>query len=75
MPAPIGVRERHTQDRIIHLFQHTLGYQYLGNWKDRPDNRPIEETLLTHFLQKQGYTTALISRALHKLQTIAGVVQ
>ena len=72
MPAAIGARERHTQDRIIHLFQHTLGYQYLGNWKDRPDNRPIEETLLTRYLQKQGYTTALISRALHELQTIAG---
>ncbi|MCK9189777.1 type I restriction endonuclease [Acidithiobacillus sp.] len=72
MPAPIGARERHAQDRIIHLFQHTLGYQYLGNWKDRPDNRPIEETLLTRYLQKQGYTTALISRALHELQTIAG---
>lgn len=54
MPAAIGARETHTQDRIIHLFQHTLGYQYLGNWKDRPDNRPIEETLLTRFLQKQG---------------------
>ncbi|ACH83255.1 hypothetical protein Lferr_1013 [Acidithiobacillus ferrooxidans ATCC 53993] len=23
MPAPIGGRERHTQDRITHLFQHT----------------------------------------------------
>ncbi|MHB8849939.1 MAG: type I restriction endonuclease subunit R, partial [Acidithiobacillus ferriphilus] len=72
MPAPIGARERHTQDRVLHLFQHALGYEYLGNWKDRPDNRPIESDFLTRFLQKQGYSAALIARALHELQRAAG---
>ena len=72
MPAPIGARERHTQDRVLHLFQHSLGYEYLGDWKDRPDNRPIETDFLTRFLQNQGYSSALIARALHELHRAAG---
>ena len=72
--TPIGARERHTQDRVIRLFQESLGYEYLGNWKDRPDNRPIEENYLTPFLNQSGYSQALIQRALYTLNKTAGDV-
>ena len=42
----VGQIERKTQDRVVTLFQDQLGYDYLGNWSDRPSNRNIEETLL-----------------------------
>ena len=41
----IGQRERATQDRIVTLFQHVLGYEYLGDWSDRENNRNIEESI------------------------------
>jgi len=37
-----------------------LGYTYLGNWKDRPNNSNIEEALLTSYLSKKGYNPTLI---------------
>lgn len=52
----IGQRERATQNRAIQLFRRELGYRYLGNWEDRPDNRNIETSLLTHWLKKRGLT-------------------
>lgn len=39
----IGQRERATQDRIVALFEHALGYEYLGDWSDRENNSNIEE--------------------------------
>jgi type I restriction enzyme, R subunit len=69
----VGQSERPVQDRVVALFQDTLGYDYLGNWIDRPDNRNIEEELLLNFLKnKQGYEDNLISRALHELNRVAG---
>ena len=41
----VGEREIRTQRRVIHYFQHQLGYEYLGNWHERPNNRNIEEEL------------------------------
>jgi len=35
--------ERHTQNRVIQLFQEKLGYRYLGNW----EKRGIMQELLT----------------------------
>jgi type I restriction enzyme R subunit len=67
----IGQSERATQDRIIRLFRDELGYRYLGNWTDRAGNSNIEETLLTDYLRKQGYSTEQISSALYKLRTEA----
>ena len=60
----IGKPERATQDRVIKLFRETLGYRYLGDWSDRPDNRPIEESLLTQWLTQRGHSPAQISRVL-----------
>jgi len=32
--SPIGQNEKKTQDRVVELFRDTLGYAYLGDWKD-----------------------------------------
>ena len=69
--TPIGQTEKHTQARIVALFQQRLGYDYLGAWQDR-DNRNIEPQLLTDWLSKQGVSEALIKRALHELTRVAG---
>ena len=67
----IGQLERVTQNRIIQLFVDELGYRYLGDWTDRPNNSNIEETYLSAYLAKQGYSTALINRALDKIKVEA----
>ncbi len=68
----IGQPERATQNRVIALFRDELRYRYLGDWTDRPDNSNIEESLLTAYLTKCGYSSAQISKALYELRTEAG---
>jgi type I restriction enzyme R subunit len=67
----IGQPERATQNRVIALFRDELQYRYLGDWSDRTSNSNIEESLLTEYLLKQGYTPAQISVVLYKLRTEA----
>ena len=68
----VGQPERYTQNRVVNLFRSTLGYTYLGNWEDRADNRNIEETLLrSYLLDKAGYDSELVKRAIYKLQSEA----
>ena len=47
----VGQPERATQNRVIALFRDELGYRYLGDWTDRPDNSNIEEGLLTAYIR------------------------
>ena len=70
--STVGQKERQTQNRVVKLFRDTLGYAYLGNWEDRPDNRNIEEDSLRAFLKRQGYADGLINKALHELNKAAG---
>ncbi|RMD66712.1 hypothetical protein D6833_01120, partial [Candidatus Parcubacteria bacterium] len=72
---PVGQRERRTQDRVIALLRDRLGYDYLGNWIDRPNNRPIEEGLLRPWLEQRGYHKAQIDRALFLLDKAAALGQ
>ena len=71
MVAVVGQIERKTQDRVVALFQHTLGYEYLGDWADRADNANIEQELLRSWLTKQGVDAMLITRALFELTKVA----
>ena len=68
--SKVGQTERHTQNRVIRLFQQKLGYRYLGNWEKRAGNRNIEEGILREYLKKH-YTNNLINKALHKLNQAA----
>ena len=45
--SAIGQPERATQNRVLALFRHELGYRYLGDWTDRDGNSNVEERLLT----------------------------
>ncbi len=69
----VGQKEKLTQQRVIKLFTQELGYCYLGDWKDRANNRNIEESLLTAWLEKRGVSAALIGRALRQLDKAASL--
>jgi type I restriction enzyme R subunit len=69
----VGERERATQNRLVQLFQRELGYKYLGNWQDRPNNRNIEVDRLTTWLRDRGVSDALINRALRQLDAAAAL--
>jgi len=66
-----GSRERLTQNRVIALFRDELDFRYLGDWSDRADNGNIEEGLLSSWLADQGYSSAQINMAAHRLRTEA----
>ena len=70
--SKVGQIERATQDRVVRLFQDKLEYTYLGNWEEREDNSNVEETILSAWLQKQGYSDTLISKALYEVTKAAG---
>jgi type I restriction enzyme, R subunit len=68
----VGQIEKKTQQRVVKLFRDTLGYDHLGVWIDRENNRNVEPELLRSFLNGQGHDGAVISRALHVIEKAAG---
>ncbi|MDQ5933326.1 MAG: type restriction enzyme subunit [Cyanobacteriota bacterium erpe_2018_sw_21hr_WHONDRS-SW48-000092_B_bin.40] len=69
--STVGQVEKKTQDRVVTFFKEQLGYSYLGNWLERADNKNIEIALLRSYLERQGYTEALISKAIYLLDKAA----
>ena len=69
----VGELEIRTQRRVIGHFQHRLGYRYLGNWHERPNNRNIEADLLSWFLARQGHDPAIVNKALDNLGKAASL--
>ena len=57
----VGQREIRTQQRVVEFFRGALGYTYLGDWQDRPNNRNIEPDLLTGWLKRQRYDGIITS--------------
>lgn len=70
--SEVGDIERITQNRVVQLFKDKLGYEYLGDWQDRPNNSNIEEEFLRTYLKgKKGYSDVLINKALFELDKAA----
>ena len=69
--SKVGQIERITQNRVVQLFQEQLGYTYLGNWEERPNNKNIEEDALRPYLSDCGYSPTLINKALFQLSQTA----
>ena len=63
----VGEIERKTQNRVVALFKNDLGYDYLGDWQDRPDNSNVKKDLLTKWLSDRGVSDGLIKRSLRDL--------
>ena len=68
----VGQRERATQNRVIRLFHNELGYDYLGNWEERPGNSNIEVDYLRANLRERGYSSELIQKAIFAFAKTAG---
>ena len=71
--SAVGQREILTQRRVVAFFQDTLGYSYLGDWQDRPNNRNIEPDLLTDWLKRQGHPDGIITKVLRELTKAAAL--
>jgi type I restriction enzyme R subunit len=69
--SDVGQPERKTQDRVVALFRDRLGFDYLGDWKDRGDNSNVEVRQLTINLEKRGYDANQIAKAIEKLRKAA----
>ncbi len=67
----ISKPERVTQNRVVKLFCEQLGYAYLGNLEDKPDNSNIEVPQLTRYLTAKSYNQSQINKALDKLHSAA----
>lgn len=65
--SKVGQKEILTQRQVIQFFKNELGYTYLGHWKDRQDNRNVEEKLLGDWLRRRGYNDKVINKVLYHL--------
>jgi len=63
----VGEKEVRTQKRVVEFFLNSLGYRYLGFWKDRDGNSNVEEDLLTDWLRRQGHSDKIIAKVGHEL--------
>ena len=71
--STVGQPEFTTQGKVIAFLRHALGYAYLGNWKDRANNRNIEREFVEDWLASQGHDDNLITRVLFELEKTAAL--
>ena len=71
--SSVGQREIQTQRRVVTFFRDTLGYDFLGDWKDRPDNSNIEPEILRRWLRRRGHGDRFIGRALDQFGKAASM--
>ena len=71
--SPVGQPEFTTQGKVIAFLRDALGYTYLGNWKDRTNNRNIEREFVEDWLASQGHDDNLIARVLFELEKAAAL--
>ena len=69
----VGQPEITTQGKVIAFLRDVLGYVYLGNWKDRANNRNIEREFVEDWLASQGHDDNLIAKALFELEKAAAL--
>ncbi|MDE0186220.1 MAG: HsdR family type I site-specific deoxyribonuclease [Candidatus Poribacteria bacterium] len=69
----VGKKEFLTQQHVSSFFVRELGYDGLGNWKERPNNSNVETELLTKWLKKQGYSQQIIDKTLFEVRNAAGM--
>ena len=69
----VGQQEYLTQRRVIAFFVSALGYNGLGDWKNRPNNSNIDAEFLTDWLESQGYTDQIIERTLFEVRKAAAL--
>jgi len=65
--------ERLTQNRVVRFFTDTLGYRYLGDFKDRPKNKNIESEILAAWLSSRNVSRTLQNRAIKALEKAAAI--
>ncbi len=65
--STIGQKEIKTQQKVKSFLQDTLGYRYLGHWKDRAGNSNVEEELLRSWLEKQGHNDKIITKVFREI--------
>jgi|UniRef100_UPI0037852254 type I restriction enzyme R subunit len=68
----IGQIELKTQERVKKLFTGKLGYNFLGDWSDRENNRNVEREELREYLWKCHQDPKLINRVIDHLEKVAG---
>ena len=71
--SSVGQREIQTQRQVVTFFRDTLGYDFLGDWKDRPDNSNIEPEILRRWLRRRGHGDRFIGRALDQFGKAASM--
>lgn len=69
----VGQQEFFTQRRVLAFFQSVLGYNSLGNWKERPNNSNIEAKFLIDWLESQGHSDQIVERTLFEVRKAAAL--
>ena len=68
----VDASEKMVQDELVRFFRDDLGYAYLGNWRFRENNRPVEETFLREYLSER-YGADMADEAVRRLQDAASL--